>query len=332
MYYGSGAIDATSMARLYGDQIDYEWGEVNGGSSAFGEYARPNVIQPIPGHSRAALVFIPPALAGNAKGKMHTCVQATGVLSGVYSRQSHVFDYDSARWSRTTELFPLRSGLGHTRSTCLDPESGKIVIMGTCSPSTPLFLFDIASGRYKKRYPGNSADSCTDVGGSIYHEASGLHLFAPSRTRSGTPAMGLDGVTMQFIACPMDSLVGSGAFFFTTLNIAVESTWPLNSLGYNAAIGWTYCPIDKCLYAIDGVGGSNKYWRLAPPANATTTGDHLSGIWTLSAQTFTSGKNASFATKSYVYQKLSWDEKSRSFVFFSDNINDPVQAFRPVGL
>ena len=332
VYFGSKAIDSVSMAALYSDQLDYEWGEVNGGSSAFGVYARPGVIQPIPGHSRAGLVYIPPTVAGNAKGKMHTCVQATGVLSGVLSKQSHVFDYDTAHWSRTTDLFPLQSGLGHSRSACLDSESGKIVVMGNCSPRTPLFIFDVASGSYARRYPGNSVDSCTDVGGSIYHEASGLHVFAPSRTTSGAAARGLDGVTMQFIACPMDSLVGSGVFSFTTLNVAVESTWPLNSYGYNISIGWTYCPVDKCLYAINGVGGSNKYWRLSPPPNATMTGDYLSGTWTLSALTFTSGQNASSVARSNIYQKLSWDKESRSFVFFSDSINDPVQAFRPAGI
>jgi len=332
VYYGDGQIDSASMAVKYGDQLDYLWGDVNGGSSAFGDFARPGIIQPIPGHSRAALVYIPPAIAGNAKGQMHTCVQATGVLSGVLSRQSHVFDYDTALWARTAQTYPVNSGLGHTKAACLDPESGKIVIMGTCSPATPLYVFDVATGIYTSRYPSNSVESCTDVGGSIYHEASGLHVFAPSRTASGAAAMGLDGVTMQFIACPMDSIVGSGAFSFTTLNVAVESTWPLNNSGYNISIGWTYCPVDKCLYAIDGVGGSNKYWRLSPPPNAATPGDYLSGTWTLSALAFTSGQNASSVVRSNVYQKLSWDKKSRSFVFFSDSINDPVQAFRPAGI
>jgi len=329
VYYGDGKIDSASMAAKYGDQLDYDWGEVNGGSSAFGAYARPGVIQPIPGHSRAGLVYIPPSVAGNAKGKMYTGVQATGVLSGVLSKQSHIFDFDSAMWARTTALFPLESGMQHTRCGCLDPESSKIVINGTCSPSTPMYVLDIATGLYALRYPTNYVYSSLDVGGSVYHAASGLNIFAPARTASDTAANGLDGVKFQFYACPMEDVVGTGAFSFSTLTIDVESTWPLNSAGYNLAIGWVYCPVDHCLYAISGSGGSNKYWRLSPPANATTTGDYITGTWTLSELTFTTGQNNIPSSISNMYQKLSWDRNSRSFVFMASAL---VQAFRPEGI
>ena len=40
------------MAYYPEELLDYDWGEVKGDWSGFGAYARPGVVQPIPGHTR----------------------------------------------------------------------------------------------------------------------------------------------------------------------------------------------------------------------------------------------------------------------------------------
>lgn len=332
LWFGGLKTDkATTMAYYPAELLDYDWGEVKGDWSGFGAYARPGVVQPIPGHTRGNLVHLPASLVGNKKGALLNFTASAGVLSGNYSRKSHMWDYEALRWQRTRQWFPERSGPGHWRGSQLDAETGKVVIMGSCSPSSPLFVFDVASGTYAARYPGNRVDSCMDLGGNVLHAHSRLHIMPAARTREGKSAGGNNGVTFDFLACPVDSLVGADRFDFTPLNVVVEAGWPLNASGHNLAIGWSYCPADRCLYTINGEGGSNTYWRLAPPPNARTTGEHLEGRWTLSELTFTSGHNAA-PGRSWLYNRLSWDEVSRSFVFIADGTRAPVQAFRPAGV
>jgi len=332
LWFGSRKTDkATTMAYYSADQIDYEWGEVKGDWPGFGTYARPGVVQPIPGHTRGNLVHLPASLVGNTRGALLNFTASAAVLSGNYSRKSHLWDYGASRWKRTREWFPERSGPGHWRGAQLDAEAGKVIIMGSCSPSSPLYVFDVASGLYVARYPGNRVDSCMDLGGNILHESSRLHIMPAARTRDGKAAGGNNGVTFDFFACPVDSIIGTGGISFSQLRVVVEAGWPLNASGHNLAIGWSYCPADHCLYTINGEGGSNKYWRLAPPPNARTPGEYLNGLWTLSEQVFSSGYNAA-SGRSWIYNRLSWDEVSLSFVFISDGTNAPIQTFRPEGV
>lgn len=324
--------DKTTTLTYYSeDEIDYDWGEVKGDYSGYGAFARPGIVQPIPGHSRSNLTHIPASLAGNAGGKLFNFCGSAGVLSGNYSRKSHLWDYDTARWSRTAQWFPEAAGPGHWRGSKLDVETGKVIIMGSCGPSSPLYVHDVESGIYTARYPINSVTSCSDIGGCLVHEVGRLFIMPAARDSSGASANGLNGATFEFIAGIIDEMIGAGSFTLASLNVIVESTWPLTSAGNNLSIGWQYCPVDKCLYTINGTGGSDKYWRLAPPPNATTPGEYLTGTWTLSELTFLSGANAATGI-SWMYNRLSWDKKSRSFIFISDGTSAPVQAFRPAGV
>ncbi len=329
-FAGAKTDKSTVMSYYTADELDYDWGEVQGGYSGYGAYARPGVIQPVPGHSRGMLVHLPAAAMGNAKGALLKIGQATGVLSGIYSYPTHTFDYDTARWSRGAQRLPNAGG--GWRATRYDPVSNKVIMVGSANTSTDaIYVWDVATRTYSLRYTSPTIQTATDHGANVLHEASGLYIVPSSRKADGSVAGGLDGVTFRFFACPVESIVGTGAFAFSTLTVDVDGAWPLNSSGYNLAIGWAYCPADKCLYTINGEGGSNKYWRLSPPPNASSTGDYLTGMWTMKELIFASGTNSS-SGRSWVYNRLSWDRKSRSFVFHCDAVSGPVQAFRPEGV
>lgn len=331
---GIPANQATVQIYYPSTQYDYNWGDWNGDWPGWpAGYERPGKIQPNPGHSRARLQHIPASAFGNTKGALFWNASGTGVLTGVNAYSSHLFDYDAASWARANQQIPT-SAPGSSGGSIYDAVSKKVILAGNIGGSNSVWVFDTAAKTWATRTGTNALTTGVDHGGNVNHLASGLCIAPCSRNSGGTASAGADGITYQFWACSIAAIAGAGSFGWSQLTVALGAgaTWPLNASGNNDFIGWSYCPADGCLYTVNGVNGSSNYWRLKPPAGAVSQSDYLSGTWTLDKLTFSSGSLSSPGTKSFVFNRLSWDSKSRSFIWFPDSINGPVQAFRPAGV
>lgn len=325
-YWGMGSppSEADRAYRFQNGEVNYDWGELVGGNFAdFPDYDRPGIVQPIPSHGRNRLIHVPASVLGNAKGGLLNAGLATGVLSGTYSYQSHIFDYDVSAWRRTQNNFPVRSGDTTARGYALDPETKTAAMFGG-GDFFRVIDFDTETWR-AIRTASNSFSGMNDRG--TIHFLAGPRLLLAALPASDT--------AFHFGAVPYDAILGTGAFSITELTVAAASQ-PLTTagsyIGTTMGIGFGYCPVDGCLYSINGSGGSDKYWKLSPPAGAITAGEHLSGTWSLTEHTFSSGTLLPAGSQSWVFNRLSWDKHSRSFLWFTDSSAGPVQAFRPAGI
>ena len=312
-------------------EINYDWGEVLGDSTTWGALAQPGVLQPIPAHTRWNKVYIPASILGNTKGGMFSYGAYSGVLSGTNSNGSHIFDFDLAKWRRTTNRLPsLPSTYNYSSSGSggFCDEQTKTMLHYGGGKYARLFNFETDSWELRTGTTSGIAGA-TDAGSVRAYPPARLLFCAFGRKADGT-ASNADGVTMVFAAAPIDGIIAN-SFSIAPLNVSVDS-WPLTAAGNNTGVGWGYCPVDKCLYTVNGTGGSSKYWKLAPPANAVTQADYLTGTWTLTEHAFSSGTLSSASSQSSVYNRLSWDRNSRSFLWFPDSVSGPVQAFRPHGV
>ncbi len=320
------------MAGCYSPgQYDYDWGDLNGSWSGWPSgYGRAGKIQPVPSHTRAGLVHLPENLIGNRKGALLVAGSYTGVLANAGNYGGHVFDYDTQTWSRLNQR--PDSPLG---SPVFDEETRKVVYFGGSggSPSTTYRVLDVDARTWATRTASASSFFTTDGGGQLLHHASRLHIVPAHVDALGNSSWHTRDawIRYRFFATPFDAIVGSGAFAPTELTIQTGSSWPLTSQGNNRYLGWSYCPEDACFYIINGEHGSNKYWRLTPPAGAVTQNDHLTGTWTLTEHIFSSGTLSSPGgrPRSMMYNRMQWDIVSRSFVWWPDSIDGPVQAWRP---
>lgn len=335
-----------AAAALYpAEQLDPYWGEVLGGWSGWPEaLRRSGVLQPIPCHSRAQLLHIPAQVAGNSKGKFFKCDMPTGVTSGLADStvSSHLFDFDTALWARAVNRPFNSSASANGRGIALDKQRGKATMFGAGQAnSTSYWVLDVATETWSTRTATGSVALATDTCGTLTHDAADLYVMPAQRDGSGNPA-GVgngsttlsNGVTYDFWVVRLaDLAASSGAFSPVKLNVSVVSGWPLNpATGVHDRAGWTYCPIDKCLYCVGGWNGTSKYWKLTPPAGAVTQAEYISGTWTLTEHTFSTGTFSTSLTLVPQYNRLKWDAKSRAFIWHAGGLNDPVMAFRPYGL
>ena len=312
------------------EQYNYAWGDLNGDWSGWPSgYGRPGKIQPVPIHSRAILAHVPASVCGNAKGALLNASGHGGLIAN-YSTGSHLFDYDTASWSRDANWLASYGG-----GRVFDAVTQKAIGFGNATlASTTYLVYDFTTRTWSTRTATNSAIAGVDHGGNLIHEASRLHICPQAALSDGTPPGNGAGVYYKFHATPIDAIVGTGSFSSSLLTVSA-TTWPLTSLGNNRYMGWSYCPVDKCLYITNGEHNSNKYWRLAPPVGATTQAEYLYGTWTLTEHTFTSGTIQSpgtYTLRSMMFSRMQWDALSKSFVFWPDSNTGPVQAWRPAGI
>lgn len=317
------------------EQYNFEWGEVNGDWPGWpAGYGRPGKIQPLPTHSYGTQVCIPAKAMGNKSGGYLMFGSYEGVINVSGASGSHVFDFDTKTWSRGGNHW--FGGAQYARGARADPVTGKVIVFGASGPTLSFYVFDPATRLWSARTAsGNGATTNTDHPGNVIHEAARLYIIPGQIQANGQPATWqYPGVKYKFQAASIDAILGVGSFSITALSVNEQSAWPLTSLGVNTYLGWGYCPIDRCLYIINGENNSNKYWRLTPPVNATTQAEYLSGTWTLTEHVFTSGVVQSPGTtpRSMMFNRINWDGVSRSFVFWPDSVNGPVQAFRPAGI
>ncbi|MFB0935603.1 MAG: hypothetical protein QMB52_07495 [Propionivibrio sp.] len=322
----------SAIDRLYPNgEIDYSWGELNGDSPGWeaqygrGPWLRPGKIQPIPGHTRNVLGHVPASIMGNGKGGLFKFGSASGVLGGTHSIGSHIFDHDTATWRRTANQPPNFRGSTTAQSTIVDAQTGTVIHYGG---GQQFKVFDFSTDAWRPmQVASNAVEGSTDAGNVLALPPGRLLVAAFARDQAGRAAY-YNGKTFVFCAVDIDAVVGKGIFSLTTLSVDARA-WPLNSAGNNTGIGWGFCPENASFYCVNGEHQSPGYWRLAPPAGATRQSHYLSGTWTLTQHSFVSGTLSSPGHRSWVFNRLSWDPASRSFLWFPDDVNGPVQAFRP---
>jgi hypothetical protein len=315
------------------EQYNYHWGDFNGSWSGWPTgYRQPGKIQPLPSHTYGNRVCIPAAVMGNNKGGFLTYGRYEGCLNSSNANGSHLFNLDTQTWVRGANHWPGGASNGHG-ARC-DKLTGKVIAFGGFQGSFRFVIFDPATRLWTtKKQNGAAASTNTDQPGVNIHDAARLFIVPRQIQVSGQNASWQrHGTWYKFFAVDVDAVLGTETATFVQLHVKEQGGWPLNDFGNNEWIGWSYCPEDECLYAINGVEGSNKYWRLAPPRKAVSQQDYLSGTWTLTEHLFLSGSLKSpgeYTKRSMMYNRLNWDKLSGSFVWFPDSIDGPVQAFRP---
>lgn len=310
-------------------QHNYVWGDWNGDwpgwPSGFG---RPGKIFPEPGHSRGTLVHIPAASLGNAKGALLKTDAPTGSNGGTNAKSSHLFDFAASAWSRTVNQHSVTtsSGVGVIH----DAHANKVLM----ALGGPVDVLDVPTRTWSIKTASNAFTMAVDNGTHNLHLASRIYLAMIRTDAAGNAANEYDsggtGVRHRINAAHVDDIL-SGRFSWTTLRVTATTTWPLRTTGSNFTIGWAYCPLNECLYCVNGCSGSTSLWKLSPPAGAATKADYLTGVWTITEEKMTRG-SLNAPGNSMVFNRLNWDAKSKSFIWTSASIGGAVQAIRPLGI
>ncbi len=295
-------------------QFDHEWGDWIGGSTDWPEaFRQPGYNPPFGSHTRNSFVYIPPAAAGNTKGKIVIAWQPTGNGSGTDLRGSWVWDADTELFSRTANLRPQAD------STCTGmafaPDANIVIGQNAFSSTVSLLDFlDLSTMTWTRRNATSSVVVSFDSTNFVIGD-----LFVMARNGDGSPPT-------QFLAAPISTVKAGGSWAWTTLTVSAAS-WPTKS-GATWNVSWARCPINGAYYAVNQVNGSNKLWMLTPPTTDGDTAGLLSGTWTITEETLT----GSLAGASFDYSRLRWCHALTAFLWFSDSPAGVVQAIRPNGV
>jgi hypothetical protein len=326
--------DASAVAVEYGGtQFDTAWGDWQGSYSGWPSgFEKPGKVFPETGHSYSMLVVVPGASYGNTNGALLWAGNPTGSTTGTDMKCSHFFDLDTGSFTRCANKHANNGNAAG--GTAFDVANNKVYFFGHVSSTVKaaMSVLDVATKTWSTKTASAAIDLPIDTGGMRVHAPSGLLLFfCPERADS---VAAYDGIRHRIYAVETSAVI-SGTFTWAVLTVSAAS-WPLHTNGKISGIGWEYCPVNKSYYAVNGVNGSTTLWKLAPPVGAVTAGDHLSGTWTVSSETFSGSlisKTQNGANgDSFVYNRLKWDALSSCLLWFSDYYEAPVQAIRPTGV
>lgn len=328
-------ISQAGIERFYPpEQYDFVWGDWNGDWPGWpAGFGQPGKIFPEPGHSRSAICYIPGSAYGNTAGAMLKLASSSGSNAGTHATGTHLFNFDSRKWVRTANRPTAMGG-----STVFDSAIGKTYSVDHGSASGPvkaIKVFDVASRTWEQNRTtsrGPYMDFSAGGGGINIHMPSRLILISCPQDNAGNATK---PVKFGIYAAAIDSMLAN-RYSWSQLSVSGTS-WPVGSDGFMWTPEWVYCPVNACFYTVNGVNGSRSLWKLSPPVGATTQAEYLASTWTVTAETMEGGslysRNQGGAIgDSYVYKRLSWDAQSRSFLWYSDWYEGPVQALRPIGL
>ena len=311
-------------------QIDPTWGDWQGNSTAWGAFAQGGWNPPEGGHTRNSFFVRPAAKAGNAHGQVVTCWQPTGANSGTNIKGSFVWDADTKLFSRTANLRPdwgsACGGVGYFES--LD-------IAVACNyqsnaDATSIDWLDCSTMTWGTRTTTANGARIGVDSTNIVHEQGSAKLWIVCRHFTSAP------VTPPFDLYAIDAqkIKDGTAQSWTTLTVSAAS-WPIADDGFSGTVQWSRCPIDGCYYAVNRQHGSNKLWKLTPPAG-TTAASQLSGTWTITEQTLTGtldGRNSLGAGAAvHDYSRLRWSRWANAFLWTPNYTAGSVQAIRPQGV
>lgn len=319
------AADAAHLAIYYpATQLDTTWGDWKGDYSGWPTgFAQPGYNPPAAGHNHKGAFYLPPAKAGNTSGKVVTCWQPTGVNTGTGIRGGHVWDADTGLWSRQNSLRPAyyANGTGAVYFPTLD------VAVASLSDSaylSTMHVLDTVTMTWATR-------TCTNAPYIDYTSVGFAHgellIVSNNKQSVTTPPLTLHAIDAAAVKA------GSGAAW-TNLTVSASS-YPVNGSGLATSVCWALCPVNGCYYAVNRVHGSNKIWKLTPPTG-TTKASQLSGTWTITEETMTTGTldgriSSGASGTSFDYGRLAWSDYAHAFLWYPDFVGGNVQAIRPLG-
>jgi len=298
-------------------QFDATWGDWVGDSDDWPEaFRQAGYNPPMGSHTRNSYVYIPPADAGNTKGKIVVAWQPTGNNSGTGIRGSWVFDADTGLFSRTADLRP--SSGSDVTGVAYAPDSGIVIGHNFVSSTTSadLDFLDLSDLTWTRRTGTNAIvvriDSTNFVIGDLFvmvrHEP------------SGDPVM-------TFWAAPISTVKAGGSWGWVQLDVDAAS-FPVYSDGRSWMVAWARCPTNGAFYAVNRINGSSTIWKLTPPTTDGDTSGLLSGEWTITSETL----DGTLVGTLYDYSRLQWSTALNAFLWYADPVDGPVQAIRPIGV
>lgn len=343
-------VDRAAMAAAYTNgQFDTtEWRWV-GNSSSWGALAQPGKYGVEPAHTYYGLVWVPGPSVGNTNGIVLKCAPSSGRMPECLVPTRHYFDLDDNLWKLTTNF----------RSNPSAAAGGSIYFGGTIDRA---FSMTYTSGGHFPSVidvfdPSTLTWSTTPIsggavalqlysGGLIAHIPTSLLIYcqpAASQVGAGT----YDNANQhQFWAVNASSVKAGSSVSFQQLSVSNPGgTWPVRATygTYCGQVTWTAHPNGN-FYAINGNNGSNKIWKLSPPAGATSPTAGLSGTWTVSEETLTgtipcgatggptgSALPAGGTGTLDVFNRLIYDSVAGCFLFFDTWYQSRPVAIRPVG-
>jgi len=295
--------------------FDHTWGDWNGAWSGWpAGFAQPGWNPPEGSHTRNSFVYRPPDAAGNVGGQVITCWEPTGVQGGTGIKGSHVWDVDTGLFVRTANLRP---GSGNAVAGVQYSRAHDVVIgnNNVFSATTGVIdVLDCQTMTWMRRTATNDFVMKTDSTSFIFGD-----LFV-NVDHSVTPAV--PSFTLRAVA--ISDVVAGSPFTWATLSLNATS-FPNNEAGITRTTQFEFCPVDGSFYAVNRIAGSNKIWKLTPPAPSEQTGNLLAGTWTLAEQTLVGG----LLGTDFDYSRLRWCPAITAFLWTNSSISSDVQAIRP---
>ena len=323
------AADPFNVGTYYpAGQLDPTWGEWQGGWSGWPSgFAQPGYNPPEGAHTRNSFTYRPSSKAGNTHGQILTFWQPTGKTSGTVIRGGFVWDADTGNFSRQSTLRP---GGGSAVGGMAYFESLDVVVglnMESSGFVSWVDVLDCTSMASVRRTVSNAPNVFYDST-SFAHPVGNLYVICNHKlTANAVPA--------EFWAIDADALKTGTASAWSQLTVTAGS-WPVGGAGITGTVGWSFCPANGCYYAVNRVDGSNKLWKLTPPAG-TSKASQLSGTWVISEETLAGvtldGRLASgISGTSFDYNRLQWSDYGQCFIWTPDYVDGNVQAIRPMGV
>lgn len=298
--------------------FDRIWGDWNGSWAGWpAGFEQPGWNPPEGSHTRNSFVYRPPDAAGNRAGQIITCWEPTGIQGGTGIRGSHVWDADTGLFTRTANLRP---GSGNA-ATGMQYSRAHDVVIGNnlvfSSVTGQIDFLDCRTMTWVRREATNTRnvriESTSFLAGDLFVRVD--HEF----TVSATP------FTLEAVV--VSDVVAGRPFTWTTLKLDATS-YPTNQAGLTITTQFEFCPVDGAYYAVNRVAGSNRIWKLTPPAAASQTGSLLTGTWTLREQAL----DGALAGASVDYARLRWCPALTAFLWTGESVAEDVQAIRPFDL
>jgi len=305
------------------EQFDATWGDWKGNYSGWpAGFAQPGYNPPEAGHTRNTFFYRPPAKAGNTGGQIVTAWQPTGVNTGTGIRGGFVWDADTALWSRHSNLRPTygHNGFGTVYFPSLDVAIAHLT--ESSGYLSTIYMLDCATMTWATRAVNASPSNPYVTYGSSAFAHGNLLIVANNALTAETPPMTLHAIDASAVKN------GSGA---TWVDLIVSAaSYPVAANGTTYTVSWALCPENGCYYAVNRQHGSNKLWKLTPPANP------LAGVWVITEETMTGTLDARLSSgasgASFDYGRLIWSSYIRAFLWSPDYVSGAMQAIRPNGV
>jgi hypothetical protein len=328
--------DVAAIATYYpSGPYDTAYAEVIGESTAISAlYRQPGKRFPLVGHTAFSLVLVPAYASATKRGTLLPLTRPAGRCNSTDMTSHHKYLRDQAEWRRTHNTMPTNVANGG--GACFFGGTvGKVFSWARSSSGAQAIIdvYDPILDRYTPRTAGGSVFPITmDLGGGVIpHLDTGLFIVVVP-TNSSDVITYVNATKQRFFAAPAATVAAGSTFVWTELTVSASS-WPVtvDTAPYARANGWTYADRDGVCYAINGLHGSTTLWKLHKP----TSGDPLTGTWTIDTETFTGTTlqnydqigNVSNVTQ--IYNRLFYMKKAGCLAYRNTWIESRIQAITP---